>query len=150
MRLVVALSVAAVAVAGASASSVPSGLIVFSSNDGTGGGTRVWVMRANGAGRHAVTPAAADAVMPAVSADGRRIAYVRRGDVYTVGSNGSHVRRLTSGGATKGMPAWSPNRRWIAYSSYSSGRSSIWKMRSNGRRKTRLFFFFLKKQDYKV
>lgn len=138
MRVVLALVVAGLAAAAASAASAPRGLIVFSSTDGLGGTPRVWVMRANGTGRHAVTPASADAVMPAVSPDGRRIAYVRRGDVYVSSSNGSHVRRLTSGIASKGMPAWSGDGRWIAYSAYRSGQSVIWKMRSDGRRKTRL------------
>jgi TolB protein len=139
MRTILSLmAVAGIAAAGGSAAGAPSGRVVFSSGSGAGGKDQVWVMNANGTGRHAVTPATFDARAPAASADGRQVAYVRLGEVYAMRSNGTHVRRLTTSGATEGAPAWSPSGRWIAYSSYSSGRSSIWKMGSDGSGKTRL------------
>jgi hypothetical protein len=51
---------------------------------------------------------------------------------------GSKVRRLTFSASLENAPTWSPDGRWIAYSSYRSGHSSIWKMRSDGGQKTRL------------
>lgn len=137
-RLALLLIVAGLAATAASAASTPGGLIAFSSATGTGGNEQVWVMNANGAGRHAVTPASFAARLPAASPDGRRIAYVRGGEIYVVGANGSHPRRLTVSASAEASPAWSPDGRWIAYSSDRSGHSSIWKMRSDGARKTRL------------
>jgi TolB protein len=137
MRVLSVAALTGVAAAGAAAGA-PSGLIVFSSTSGTGGNSQVWAMSASGSGRHAITPASADATMPAASPDGHRIAFVRRGEIYVMRSNGSQVRRLTRSGASEGAPAWSADSRWIAYSSESSGHSSIWKMRNDGRRKTRL------------
>src|SRR4029453_4490914 len=80
MRRIFALvAVAGIAAAGASVAGPPSGLIVFSSGSGAAGKDQVWVMNANGTGRHAVTPATFDARAPAASADGRQVAYVRLG-----------------------------------------------------------------------
>jgi TolB protein len=138
VRIASLLAVAGLAAATASAASVPGGEIVFSSSSGVNGKGQVWVMKPNGAGRHAVTPAGIDVGTAAPSRDGRRIAYVRRGEIYVIASNGSHVRRLTFSPSTEAAPAWSPDGRWIAYSSYSSAHTSIWKMRPDGRRKTRL------------
>ncbi len=111
---------------------------MFSSTSGGSGHTRVWTMRAGGAGRHAVSPADVEALSPALSRDSRLIAFSRRGDIYVMKANGSSVRRLTFSAAIDGSPAWSADGRWIAYSSYRSGSASIWRMRANGGGKTRL------------
>jgi TolB protein len=77
--------------------------------------------------------------VPAASADGRRIAFVRHGDIYVIRADGSQPRQLTRGGTTESAPVWSTDGRWLAYTSESAGgRTSIWKMRSDGSRKTRL------------
>jgi TolB protein len=134
--LVIAAACAATASAGASS---PSGKIVFSSAGGVGGTERIWVMNANGSGRHAVSPATSNEISPALSRDGTRIAFAKRGDIYVMSVTGASVRRLTfSPFSTEGAPTWSPAGRWIAYSSYRAGRSSIWKMRPDGGGKTLL------------
>jgi Tol biopolymer transport system component len=71
---------AGVVAAAASAASTP-GVIVFSSASGMAGKEQIWVMKADGTGRHAVTPPALEARAPSASADGRRIAFVRHGDI---------------------------------------------------------------------
>jgi len=134
--LVLVAACAATASAGASS---PSGKIVFSSASGLGGTDRIWVMNANGSGRHAVSPVTSNESSPALSRDGTRIAFVKRGDIYVMSVTGAGVRRLTfSALSTEGAPAWSPDSRWIAYSTYRAGRSSIWKMRADGGGKTLL------------
>lgn len=136
LSLVVAAGLVA---ATASAASSPGGMIVFSSASGVAGKEQIWVMKADGTGRHAVTPPTLEARSPAASADGRRIAFARHGDIYVIRADGSHLRQLTRGGATESAPAWSADGLWLAYASESAGgRSSIWKMRSDGSRKTRL------------
>ena len=79
--LVIAAACAATASAGASS---PSGKIVFSSAGGVGGTERIWVMNANGSGRHAVSPATSNEISPALSRDGTRIAFAKRGDIYVM------------------------------------------------------------------
>jgi Tol biopolymer transport system component len=139
MARALSLVVAAGLVAGAaSGASSPGGVIVFSSASGVAGKEQIWVMKADGTGRHAVTPPTLDARVPRASADGRRIAFVRHGDIYVIRADGSHLRQLTRGGATASAPAWSSEGLWLAYTSESAGRSSIWKMRADGSRKTRL------------
>jgi Tol biopolymer transport system component len=137
-RVFVVLGLAAVCAAAGSAASAPTGKIVFSSASGVGGKAQIWVMNANGTGRHPLSPATVYEDGPALSRAGGRIAFVRRGDIYVMSSSGSNVRRLTFSPAVEGAPAWSPDGRWIAYSSYRAGRSDIWKMRSDGSAKTRL------------
>jgi TolB protein len=131
------IGVAAVCVSAASAGG-PGGRIVFSSTTGGSGHTRIWTMRADGSAQHAVSPAGVEALSPALSRDGRLIAFSRRGDIYVMNVNGSGVQRLTFSASAESSPAWSADGRWIAYPSYKSGRSSIWKMRANGGGKTRL------------
>jgi Tol biopolymer transport system component len=139
MRFISILVVTGICVATASAGGGPTGKIVFASASGAGGNGQIWVMNANGSRRHPVSPATSNAAAPALSHEGTRIAFVRRGDVYVMGVTGTKVRRLTfSGSSTEGAPAWSPDGRWIAYSSYRNGRSAIWKMRADGGRKTLL------------
>jgi TolB protein len=141
MRCISILLVTGVCAAAAAASTGggPTGKIVFLSASGAGGQAQIWVMNANGTGRHAVSPATINEGGPALSRDGTRIAFAKRGDVYVMSVGGASVRRLTfSGSSEEGSPAWSPDRRWIAYSSYKSGRSSIWKMRADGGHKTLL------------
>ena len=134
----IALGVAAACASAASAGQGPNGLIAFSSASGIGGRTQVWVMKADGTGRHAVTPGSARADGPALSPDGRRILFDRHSDLYVMNVNGSHVRRLTYGVGAEGAGAWSPDGRWIAYSVSRSGKSAIWKMRADGGGKRRL------------
>jgi Tol biopolymer transport system component len=85
-RVSVVLAVAAVCAAAGSAAPAPTGKIVFSSASGVGGKTQIWVMNANGSRRHSLSPATVYEEGPAVSRDGRRIAFGRRGDIYVMSS----------------------------------------------------------------
>jgi TolB protein len=104
------------------AATAPRGLVVFSSASGVGGKTQIWVMDANGTGRHSISPPTSSDEGPALSADGKRIAFGSHGHIYVMSVNGSGVRRLTSGSGEV-SPAWSPNGRWIAYARPSAGKS---------------------------
>ena len=74
-------------------------------------------------------------VMPALSPNGQRIAFVtdRAGyqDIFVANADGSNVRRLTPADpspavTTEWWPAWSPNGQLVAYSSTIDGTADIW------------------------
>jgi TolB protein len=133
-RIFALVALGALCAATASATSAPSGHIVFGSASGGAGWGRLWVINANGTSRHAISPATVNENAPALSRDGRRVAFVRRDDIYVMSVTGANVRRLTFSPAVEGAPAWSPDGRWIAY----AGPTGIWKMRFDGGLKTRL------------
>jgi Tol biopolymer transport system component len=96
-----------------------------------GGGTALFVMRADGTGvRRVTTPATTPEgapsfdVTPAWSPDGTRLAFAsnRAGietDVWRVDVDGTHLVRLTDTPpfVGDGNPAWSPDGRWIWFDS---------------------------------
>jgi Tol biopolymer transport system component/imidazolonepropionase-like amidohydrolase len=64
-------------------------------------------------------------VAPAVSPDGRSVAFVALGDLWVMKRGGEPVR-LTDDGAVELDPAWSPDGRQLAYSSDRTGRMTLW------------------------
>jgi dipeptidyl aminopeptidase/acylaminoacyl peptidase len=52
---------------------------------------------------------------PAFSPDGRAIAFVHGGDIFSVRADGSGLRRLTSGSALDAAPEVSPNGRTVVF-----------------------------------
>lgn len=52
---------------------------------------------------------------PSFSADGRMIAFVRDGDVYSMRADGSGQRTLTSGAEVDGHPIFSPSGRLVVF-----------------------------------
>lgn len=52
---------------------------------------------------------------PAFSADGRTIAFVRGGDLYSIRPDGSGQRQLTSGAELDGRPIVAPNGRYVVF-----------------------------------
>jgi len=64
-------------------------------------------------------------VKPAVSPDGRAIAFTALGDLWMLPAGGAPVR-LTDDAAYDVDPAWSPDGRAIAFASDRSGRMELW------------------------
>jgi hypothetical protein len=81
----------------------------------------------------AATAGAARATQAAYPGQPGRIAFVSRGNIFTVEPNGSSLTRLTKDGQASG-PRWSPNGKRIAY----IDAGNLWVMNSNGTHKTRL------------
>lgn len=54
---------------------------------------------------------------PRWSPNGKRIAYVHRGNLWVMNANGSHKKRLTGTAPkyTDSRPSWSPNGRYLAF-----------------------------------
>ena len=69
---------------------------------------------------------------PAISPDGKTIAFSYRGDIFTVSSNGGTARQLTSNAAFDSYPVWSPHGKNIAFASSREGSIDVWVMDANG------------------
>jgi|1186.fasta_scaffold41339_1 Tol biopolymer transport system component len=122
------------------------------------GHREIHLMRPDGRGRRALFKpaltgtAGTEDLVPRLSPDGRRIAFVRartpapgypqnRG-IYVARTDGTHLRRLTTGHGLARMdqsPTWSPDGRRIAFLRWTSGQgTALWVMNSDGTGQRRL------------
>ena len=69
-----------------------------------------------------------------VSPDGREIVFDLLGDLYTLPIAGGEARSLTSGIPWDMQPRYSPDGRWIAFTSDRSGGDNIWVIDRDGRK----------------
>lgn len=67
-----------------------------------------------------------------VSPDGHEVVFDLLGDIYTMPIAGGEARALTSGIAWNMQPRFSPDGRWIAFTSDRSGGDNIWVMSRDG------------------
>jgi TolB protein len=74
-----------------------------------------------------------------------QIAFVRKGDapadIYAINFNGSGLRRITNDNALTLSPRWSPDGRFLAYTSYRDGNPDI-HLRDLGNGSTRKIVFY--------
>ncbi len=68
-----------------------------------------------------------------VSPDGREIVFDLLGDIYTIPIAGGQARALTSGIPWDMQPRYSPDGKWIAFTSDRSGGDNIWIMDRDGK-----------------
>jgi Tol biopolymer transport system component len=96
----------------------------------------IFAMLPDGSGQHPLTKSAEQNSWPALSPDGKRVAFARtiRGntDVYVMNVNGSGLRRLTHARAPDYHPTWSPDGKRIAYEGMEGGQADIHVMNANG------------------
>jgi TolB protein len=80
---------------------------------------------------------------PAVSPDGKQIAFMSRRDgnwnIYVVNSDGTGLRQLTDDPANDGLPTWSPDGKVIAFVSDRGGPWAVWAVLPGGSGKRQLF-----------
>ncbi len=67
-----------------------------------------------------------------VSPDGKEVLFDLLGDLYTIPIGGGEARSLTSGVAWDMQARYSPNGRWIAFTSDRGGGDNIWVMNRDG------------------
>lgn len=67
-----------------------------------------------------------------VSPDGKEVVFDLLGDLYTVPIEGGEAEALTIGMAWDEQPRFSPDGRWIAFTSDRSGGDNIWVMKRDG------------------
>jgi Tol biopolymer transport system component len=79
----------------------------------------IYVVSVSGGARHALTDAPEQEYFPALSPNGRRIAYVRDAEpvpqLWLMNADGSGQRQLTSSPGEKLRPVWSPDGRRLAF-----------------------------------
>ena len=75
---------------------------------------------------------------PAVSPDGRTVAFAYQGDIFTVPVEGGPARRLTLHEAYERRPRWSPDGARIAFESDRHGNDDLFVMRADGSQVRRL------------
>lgn len=64
--------------------------------------------------------------MPALSPDGRQLAFVYRGDIWLASAGGGHATPLTQHVETDAYPVFSPDGKWVAFASRRSGNWDIY------------------------
>ena len=69
---------------------------------------------------------------PAISPDGKTIAFSYQGDIFTVPSSGGRAKQITSNAAFDSYPVWSPDGNHIAFASNREGSIDVWVMNANG------------------
>lgn len=110
----------------------------------------IFIVQPDGSGLRDVTPAGhSDIRAAAWSPDGRRIAFSAFKDVsgpdpdldrdiYVMNADGSGVRELTRTDIGEDDPTWSPDGRWLAFTSVHGGLIQVFRMRSDGTGRQRL------------
>lgn len=78
------------------------------------------------------SPPIIGARLPALSPDGKQLAFVYRGDIWTSPATGGRATPLTSHVEMDSFPLYSPDGKWIAFSSRRSGSWDIYVIPAEG------------------
>src|SRR5260221_10587935 len=70
--------------------------------------------------------------MPALSPDGKQLAFVYRGDIWITSVKGGRATALTSHIETDAFPLFSPDGKWIAFASKRNGNWDIFAIPAEG------------------
>jgi Tol biopolymer transport system component len=113
----------------------PAGKIVYGSN--ASGDQDLWIVGTEGRSPKQLTANARVNMTPSVSPDGRSVAFTTDRAVlphiWKINIDGSNPQRLTDGEG-EAAPFWSPDGRWIYYTSIVpfTGKNTIWRIPSEG------------------
>lgn len=77
---------------------------------------------------------------PSLSPDATRVAFAYQGDIWVVPAGGGRAERLTVHPAVESFPRFSPDGKWIAFTSTRHGSMDIFVMSSDGGEPRRLTF----------
>ena len=95
----------------------------------------LWIVSANGGAPRELN--SGDAILPSWSPHGHRIAFAHRlgtpaqGDIWTISPDGGKPLAVTTDLARDWSPTWSPDGKYIYYSSNRSGSMNLWRIAVN-------------------
>ncbi len=69
---------------------------------------------------------------PAISPDGKQVAFSYMGDLWLVSTEGGMATRITDHVAYEREPIWSPDGKWLAFTSDRNGNNDVFLMKSSG------------------
>ncbi len=69
---------------------------------------------------------------PAISPDGSKIVFVSEGDLWMTGSSGGTALRMTAMAGEESSPRFSPDGKWLAFSSTQNGNADLYIMSPEG------------------
>ena len=78
---------------------------------------------------------------PAISPDGKTIAFCYKGDIFLVSSEGGKATQLTTHPAYDSQPVWSPDGKTIAFTSARDGGLNLYTVPVTGGTPTRLTYY---------
>jgi Tol biopolymer transport system component len=128
----------------------PGGRLIFSAKPGPGPGKNargleIYSSSRSGGEVRRLTHNRVFENDPAVSPDGRHIAFARRvhgrSQIFSMRIDGSHVTQLTHGGRRNRLPSWSPDGRRLLFISQSAsglGKREVYSVGASGRQLRRL------------
>ena len=79
--------------------------------------TQIYVMQIDGSGLKQLTSGTASSTTPRWSPEGKRIAFVTGGQVWTMADDGDNKDKVTKISTSAAAPVWSPDGKWIAFTS---------------------------------
>ena len=79
--------------------------------------TQIYLVAVAGGEPKQLTNGDKSASSPRWSPDGKRIAYVTSGQIWTMNADGSDAKKVTSISTGAGDPIWSPDDKWLAFAS---------------------------------
>lgn len=97
---------------------------------------------------NAANPAPVWIRYPAISPDGKTIAFEYKGDLWRVSSNGGAAVALTQNDAYDYMPVWSHDGKTIAFASDRNGNFDVFAMPAEGGEPTRLTYHSAAESPY--
>jgi dipeptidyl aminopeptidase/acylaminoacyl peptidase len=112
--LISTLALLSLAAPAAAIAAPSTGAVVFSKSSTVGGVAKGGLFAVREGHLNQLTEDPTD-TEPAFSPDGRTIAFVRGGDIYSVRPDGSGQRHLTSGSALDSVPIASPDGRLVVF-----------------------------------
>jgi serine/threonine protein kinase/Tol biopolymer transport system component len=112
----------------------PDGKVVYSSD--ASGRRDLWIMDRDGSNQRQLTADAGGNFSPAVSPDGRYIVFVSdrasgKHNLWRIDADGANPKQLTSGDFDR-SPTFSPDGKWIVYSSFATRSPTLWRLPAEG------------------